>query len=194
MRVNRLSGIVMRLTVILLCLVLFSAHLASGMFAKYTVKADQDGQSRAAKYGVQVISDEDGDPLDTALNGDVVYHFRVDNSASEVPVKYETIQIGFSDCFVGDVKVSDVDEMFRNVTLNDREATEVITQDKGVIYVFTVNRMLRPGSTSGVFELKFNTYPSWVETTDSSMDDNVIRIDNRYRYPVSIFVDAEQID
>lgn len=198
MNEKRLSGIVMRITVVLLCLVLFSSHLASGMFARYTVSASEEDTARAAKYGVKIVSDSEGDPLpliNNNLNGDVEYKFRVDNSTSEVPIKYETIQISFSDCYEGDVKMSDVEDMYRNVKLNGNEPNQIITQnDRNTIFVFNVNRMLRPGSTSSDFTLTFNTYPSWTETMDDSLGDTEIKVDNRYRYPINIFVDAEQIN
>lgn len=207
MRAKNLSGIVMRISVILLCLVLFSSHLASGMFARYTVSDSEGGNAHAAKYGVKIVAVDDGDPLSLSnINGDVSYRFKVDNANSEVAVKYETLQIAFSDCYA-DVdgtrtKVSEVKDMVRDVKLfgkaggNDVEygCTDIIEQDNGVVYVFAVYKMLRPGSSSPEFTLKFNTFPSWEHHVDDNLDDNTIRIDNRYKYPVSIFADAVQID
>lgn len=196
MNEKRLSGIVMRITVVLLCLVLFSSHLASGMFAKYAVTASEEDAAGAAKYGVKIVSVTDGDLVDlTNINGDVAYEFRVDNSLSEVKIKYQKIQISFADCYENGTKTSDVEDMYRDVKLNGLTFDSYYTDDSdNVVYVFNVDGTIQPGSASEVFTLTFNTYPSWTETKDDSLGNTELRVDNRYKYPINIFVDAEQIN
>lgn len=195
MNEKKLSGVVMRITVVLLCLVLFSSHLASGMFARYTVSASDEGAARAAKYGVKVLSVTDGDPMASDLYGNVEYQFRVDNSRSEVTIKYQKIQISFADCYVNGTKTSDVEDMYRDVKLNGLAFDSYYTDDSdNVVYVFNVDGTVQPGNTSDVFTLTFNTYPSRTETKDDSLGKTEIKVDDSRKYPIGIFVDAEQIN
>lgn len=198
MRVSRLSGIVMRIAVILLCLVLFSAHLASGMFAKYTNGSSIADTARAAKYGVTVVPASDyvakGDPLEVDMSGNAEYKFYVDNTKSEVAVKYD-LYIAFADCYDGSTKIADVDDMFKNVRLNGQEASRIATEgDRYIHYVFTNAGTLEPGTTSGEFTFTFNVSPSYTETVDTSLAANTIKVDTRYKFPIQVFVHAEQID
>lgn len=181
---KKLSSIVIRTTVVLLCLVLFSSHLASGMFARYTVSADQHGTASVAKYGVKVISSQSGDPLDNAdVNGNVNYVFKVDNSTSEVAVIITKIK----------VVISDVNDLHNGVKLNGFDASEKISESESVTYVFDQALFLSPGSTSDEFSLSFNIASSWKETTDNTLAADTITVNNT-NYPVSILVDAEQVN
>ncbi|MBQ3265842.1 MAG: hypothetical protein IJH07_08730 [Ruminococcus sp.] len=191
MRVNKLSGIVMRITVILLCLVLFSSHLAAGMFAKYAASSENKGDARAARYGgVQVVpvdsEDNPGNPMSCDVNGGVSYRFKVDNSSSEVPVKYN-LRISFAKA---------AENFYSGVKLNDTELSAPAVSDDAIIYSYESVDPLKPGIVSDEFVLTFNvdTPSIWTETMDDTLPDNSIQIAERNKYPISIFVDAVQID
>lgn len=93
-REKRLSVIVMNIALILLCLVLFTAHLSSGMFARYVTTAQGEAYSRTADYDVEITpvgSDTfvvtEKDSADNNRYGEAEYSFKITNK-SEVPVRY----------------------------------------------------------------------------------------------------------
>ena len=81
--------------VALLCLVLVSIHMTSGIFARYTVKADMpDNTSRVAAFNVSAQAPTESpvtivaDGTDT--NGIATYTVRVNND-SETAVQYDAV-------------------------------------------------------------------------------------------------------
>lgn len=82
----------------LLCLVLVSMSMASGMFARYTVKAENpedDSDARAAAFAVSAEEPTENNPVTiiadgTDDNGKTVYTVKVKNN-SEVAVRYEAV-------------------------------------------------------------------------------------------------------
>ncbi|MBQ3331776.1 MAG: hypothetical protein IJG87_11440 [Ruminococcus sp.] len=81
----------------LLCLVMVSMSMASGMFARYTVKAsspDDDSDARTAAFAVSAEAPTESPvtiiPDGTDDNGKAVYTVRVKND-SEVAVRYEAV-------------------------------------------------------------------------------------------------------
>ena len=88
MRVKNSSSIIMRIAVILLCLVLFSAHLASGMFARYTTSVQAKDGARIANLGVTI-----SDVSQTSITDDgqyTTFSCTVDNT-SEVAFAYDVV-------------------------------------------------------------------------------------------------------
>lgn len=78
----------------LLWLVLISIHLTSGMFARYTVNARDEGSARAAAFNVSAEADASS-PVSiiadgTDNNGKAVYTVRVKNDG-ETAVRYEAV-------------------------------------------------------------------------------------------------------
>lgn len=79
---------------VLLCLVLVSVHMTSGMFARYTVQAQSDDAARAAAFNVSAEADTyhpvsiiaDG----TDENGVATYTVKVKNN-SEITVRYDAV-------------------------------------------------------------------------------------------------------
>ena len=202
MRANRLSSILMRIAFLLFCLVLFSMHILSGTFAKFTVSAKGEGAARTAGFDTSIIPQYPGaaDPIQlTDAAGNVSYRFNVDNRGTEVSVKYGIV-VEFSDCYDGDYKIADVEDMFTNVKLNGSvynscESEDVIGGDIGrLCYYFNDVGILGPGEKSGDYNLTFNISPSFKETTDITLDDGSIYIDYSNRFPIRIYVRAEQVD
>ena len=89
MREKHKANIIFRVMLILLCLVLFSAHLSSGMLAKYATNGIVGASARVAKTGVTITSETE--PT-YAANGTVTYSFNVLND-SEVAIEYSLVVV-----------------------------------------------------------------------------------------------------
>lgn len=192
MKVKNLSGIVMRIAAVLICLVLFSAHLASGMFARYTVSGGGDGSARVASYHVDIIS-ADNNQLDLIGNntdGVATYRFKVENQ-SEVPVKYQ-LSVVFSDPLDEGHFVPN----YSNVQIDgiDPDSHDVDDAGKHTYDFIVTNNQLSAHSSSDVHTLTFNTSMSWTETTDNRLADTAIQVNTGNKYPVKVFADVTQIN
>lgn len=108
----RLGSLMIRVALILLCLVMISVHMMSGMCARYTTKGSGGDDARVAKFDVVVT----GVPADSIVvysetAGDV-YSIRVENRSEvavsyDISVKFETFWKGVSaalDAVAGDHK------------------------------------------------------------------------------------------
>lgn len=108
----RLGSLMIRIALILLCLVMISVHMMSGMYAKYTTSGTGSDDARVAKFDVVVT----GVPADSIVvysetAGDV-YSIRVENRSEvavsyDISVKFETSWKGVSaalDTVAGDHK------------------------------------------------------------------------------------------
>lgn len=192
MKVNNLSGIVMRVAAILICLVLFSAHLASGMFARYIVSGSGSGGAHIASYDVGIISADSsqvGVIGTTSNSGDVAYRFIVDNSKSDVAVQYR-LSVMFSDSIDGDT----VADKFSDVKIDGLDPVEIKNETDRHIYVFDITDTLAAHSSSDVHTLTFNTSLSWKEYTDTQLADTEIQAHTGSKYPVEVFADVAQIN
>lgn len=151
MRVNKLSGIVMRVTAVLICLVLFSAHLASGMFAKYTVGASEESNARVAKLNVNVKPSEEGLTFDASLNG--TYQFFVSNHDSEVAFQCEKIIVRIKSDDPNNIFNPSEAALASEMKLNDLDGTYSESDNQ---YTFDLTDVyLKPGMDSNVFTLTF---------------------------------------
>ena len=149
MRVNKLSGIVMRAAAILICLVLFSAHLASGMFARYTTGAANSGNVRVAKFNVNVIEQE---ALTLDADGNGTYKFLVKNN-SETGFRYDIkLKITSTDEYLETFGASAVAKACTDVKLNGVEGTP---SSDGSVYTFSITDALAPDSESGIYTITF---------------------------------------
>lgn len=73
---------------VLLCLTLFSIHLTSGLYAKYTATATGSDSARVAKFEITTTDDSKAISVTTgAANNDSEYTFTIENQ-SEVAVEY----------------------------------------------------------------------------------------------------------
>lgn len=149
MRVNKLSGIIMRVTAVLICLVLFSAHLASGMFAKYTAGASEESSARVAKFYVEV---KESSALTFDNSGNGTYQFYVYNQDSEVAFQYDiVVKIKAADPS-GIFDASDIANACTDVKLNGSDGTYSASNNS---YTFSVADTLKPGTDSEVYTLTF---------------------------------------
>ena len=150
MRVNKLSGIVMRVTAILICLVLFSAHLASGMFAKYTAKAEEQSDARVAKFNVSV---KETTPLSFDDSGIGTYQFYIYNKDSEVAYRCDDIIVKVN--AVDPSGVFSADDLARactEVKLNGNDGTYSESTNS---YTFSVSDRVDQRMQSDVYTLTF---------------------------------------
>lgn len=150
MRVNKLSGIVMRVTAVLICLVLFSAHLASGMFAKYTSKVEEQSDARVAKFNVSV---KETAPLSFDESGIGTYQFYVYNQDSEVAFQCDDIIVRFNAVDnSGLFSASELTNACTEAKLNGNAGTYSASTNS---YTFSVADRVERGSQSGVYTLTF---------------------------------------
>ena len=190
MRVKNPSGIIMRIAIILLCLVLFSAHLASGMFARYTTTLTKDGSGRVAKASVSVLPGEGFDtditgniPVSVTPSGDATYRFKVKND-SDFAIKYD-ILIYFNDCY--DDETGDLAREAAGTYYNLKLNGTAVDADSVGVYTFTNQGVLAPSSTSDDFEITMTLK----YTSSTSAPSNLI---TGYRIPFVILAKATQID
>lgn len=96
MKKNRRINIPMRIASILLCLVLFSVYMTSGMLAKYTTGGSGKDQGRVAKFSVSAAADNANYEFTQGEETPVKeYKVTVENP-SEVAVRY-TVQLQFDE-------------------------------------------------------------------------------------------------
>lgn len=86
----RLGSILMRVAAVLVCLVLVSVHLMSGMYAKYSTTGSSSDEARVAKLDVDVEGEVNGLSIDATTGADGNYVVTVKNN-SEVTVRYDII-------------------------------------------------------------------------------------------------------
>lgn len=96
MKKNRRINIPMRIASILLCLVLFSVYMTSGMLAKYTTGGSAKDQGRVAKFSVSATADNANYVFKQGEETPIKeYKVKVENP-SEVAVRY-TVQLQFDE-------------------------------------------------------------------------------------------------
>ena len=88
MRKIHKSNVIIRAALILLCLVLFTAHLSSGMLAKYTISSGGSNIARVANTKITVTPAAQAPVIGTT--GSASYAFTVTNTA-EVSYNYSII-------------------------------------------------------------------------------------------------------
>lgn len=98
MRNKRKSSVIFRTALVLLCLVLFSAHLSSGMLAKYTFSSAKGGTAFPAKSDITITSTA---APDLAVDGTAEYAFNMENTG-DVTVYYSVIVYPSSDSLTAD--------------------------------------------------------------------------------------------
>jgi len=96
MKKNRRINIPMRIASILLCLVLFSVYMTSGMLAKYTTGGSGRDQGRVAKFSVSAAADNANYVFTQGEETPVKSYTVTVNNPSEVAVRY-TVQLQFDE-------------------------------------------------------------------------------------------------
>ena len=180
---SKRRNIPIRIAAILLCAVLFSAHLASGMFAKYTVGVSDSSYARAAKVDLKIVESE---PLTVSSLGEGTYKFSVKNN-SEVAFNYNiVVSISFPTSIVtrsfGDERILGT---IKNPVINTE--TGVPSEDD-MSYTFSGFSTLAPGSSSD--ELVF-TFSAEDLAAASRASTNAITIPTSTGYlPITLSVSA----
>ena len=169
------SNIMIRIAVILLCAVLISSHLASGMLAKYTVGYNGDDYASVAGADIDVVN--------LAASGDS-YIFGVQNN-SEVSFNYDVIVTFANDDAAPSVTAA-IDDT--SVKLNGLSFTSKSADGK--VFTFANAGSLDPGQSMSGYALTFDVNDPGVYT-DSSIT-NLSLYDGDFTFTVS--VRATQID
>ena len=96
-KMTKKTPLVFHIGIVLLCLVLFSVHLTSGLYARYTSKVSSQDSARVAKFDVASKEKNDIalsinlDFFDPAKQNDSI-EFEV-SSSSEVSVEYDVVLV-----------------------------------------------------------------------------------------------------
>lgn len=143
----------MRLAVILLCLVLFSSHLASGMFARYIASSEFDDAAQVAKIDLKVVEIEQ---LSVDSMGNGTYKFIVKND-SQVAFDYDVlVYITYPDNSWSRLFDSErISDALSDVKLNGETGT---LSDNKLKYTFSGYDSLSPDSESAEFVLTFKAF------------------------------------
>lgn len=89
MRKRKGMPTVLSVALVLLCLVLVTAHFTTGMYARYTTRSKGDDTGRIASFNVSATSEQTGTPIElTASARSGEYKLRVTNPG-ETAVRYK---------------------------------------------------------------------------------------------------------
>lgn len=86
-RPMQVGDMVVRVALLLLCLVMVSAYMTSGLLARYTTSAQASDTARVAKFDVQVTGTPQNVEINASVSSSGVYHITITNQ-SEVAVQY----------------------------------------------------------------------------------------------------------
>ena len=165
---NRIAkpNIMLSLAAVLLCLVLFTTHLTSGLYAKYTNRFSANDSARVALWEVGATGGKPALTIDCSTSDlDDEYSFKVTNK-SEVAVRY-------------DIVIVFTEALENGITLKLNGTSTPVTKDRKR-FVFTDVGRLSSGNTSAEHTLTFV----------ASSDD----IEEDVSYTFSVQIDFEQID
>ena len=121
MKKNRTFGVIARVACVLLCLVLFSAHLCSGMFARYTVGGIESSSSYAAAANVKAVQAE---AMSVDANGNGTYRFTLVNQSNVAMDCDLVIDFYTNDTVYSQYGSNILSNAVVNVKLNGNEADE----------------------------------------------------------------------
>ena len=157
MRKKRQINVIFRVALVLFCLVLFSAHLSSGILAKYKTEGDDSGTARVAASGMTVsyanpTSDDDGSSIVLDENGSASYTFTAKNTG-EVAVAYSFI-VSLNP---GVLTSDQATQAFSNVKINTGSASyDGVYDGASDAYVFANIGKFAPGDSAN-YSLTFDT-------------------------------------
>lgn len=202
MKTKSALGIIARVACVLLCLVLFSAHLCSGMFARYNSGGEVTGSATVAKANIVVDSvpptqsGEDPVPVtfDDAGNGS--YTFKVTND-SEVALRVDILvelKTRATSDFDPDDFYSDDDEsvatkLIKDIKLGGNAPAESgVNSDGTAYYLFT-------GAADFAPEDSENMTLSLIADVDAVTDEDVDKISlDQISFDASVTAKATQIN
>lgn len=178
MRKTRHSSVIFRVALVLFCLVLFSAHLSSGMLAKYRTTGEGSISADIAQPEFTVTSTQSAPSI--AADGTATYAFTATNSG-EVAASYSLVVA----LAPGAVAADDADRVFGNVRIDGNLGT-YDSASHG--YVFADLGSFEPGDSAS-HTLTFDTADSAV------VSDSVTSLTSSYQnITVLISAKAVQID
>lgn len=148
--------LMMRIAAVLLCLVLFSLHLMSGLYAKYTSSGNGDDTARVAKFEVNVTGIPSAVSIDSKTTNNGTYEITVTNE-SEVAVEYDII-VTLGNQASGVSTVLKTGEIIHTGSTSERVTT----------YTGVAN--LAAGTNSATHNLTFVV--DWAEFTKNINDDS----------------------
>ena len=123
---NKKVNIPIRIASVMLCLVLFSLYMTSGMFAKYTTGGNGKGNGRVAKFSVTATDAGESEYVfdQAAVQPDGSYAVTVKND-SEVAVRY-TIILKFDRAIPGYLTITPAEDV---TVSNDKKVVELTGGD-----------------------------------------------------------------
>lgn len=153
MKTKRALSIVARAACVLLCLVLFSAHLCSGMFARYTNKGEGASSARVAALNVYLTPENE--EVEVTSTGDASYPFSVTN-ASDVAVSYDIVIVFKGQRSMYNTYGADaMKRVISDVAIGDIEGT---VSNDGKVYTLSDVGVLAPGDTSDTYDLSYKIH------------------------------------
>ena len=174
---KRKSNIPIRIAGILLCVVLFTSHLVSGMFAKYVTGSSNLGDTAGtASVDLSVTHS-------AAADSDDGYVFTVKND-SEVSFAYDVI-VTFADPAQG----FDVTKVFNADSVMIGTSSFSAKSADGKVFTFADYGTIEPGAASDLV-LSFEALPVYMNVDDTL---NKLSLYNG-GFPFTVSVRAEQID
>lgn len=175
MRKKHHSNVIFRVALILFCLVLFTAHLSSGMLAKYkNVGADMK-TVRTAQPGFTVTSTQASPVI--ADDGGATYDFSVTNSG-EIAAAYSLVVSLAPDTLTAD----EAAHAFSNVKLDGVAGTYDSSSGS---YVFADLGAFEPGDSA--------THTLTFDTNDFAVvSDSVTNSDNSYK-DITVLISAKTV-
>ena len=126
---NKKVNIPIRIASVMLCLVLFSLYMTSGMLAKYTTGGNGKGNGRVAKFSVTATDRGKSEYVfdQAAVQPDGSYAVTVKND-SEVAVRY-TIILKFDRAIPDYLKITPAEDVTVSYDENDKKVVELTGGD-----------------------------------------------------------------
>ena len=198
MKKNRKMNIPMSIASILLCLVLFSLYMTSGMLAKYTTGGSGKGNGRVAKLSVTaaVVSENNGsitfepDPDGNGAfeSSDATFAVKVTNT-SEVAVRYN-ITLKFDPAVLAYVNVNSTALSGKPLVVKTTGSGDSVKPTGEIMLLGTD---LKPGSSNATETFTFSIdRDSFFEA--ATLNQTGLALDKPVEINFDAFVDFVQID
>lgn len=200
---NIKSPLVFRVGVVLMCVMMLTCHMMSGLYARYTSSAQGSATATVAKLDVQMsganvnYSFDESDPFDAGLGAvyAVIVNFQVENTG-DVAYGYKlnlrlSTASSYEDATIPDVCIKLAAP--RNMTqveriTGDNTATTTIVSDltSGIISRFEVGKAYYAVSEN---ETNYNWYSATVENDGTMLcDTQTLEIGKIHYYQVVYFI------
>lgn len=158
-KMTKKTPLVFHIGIALLCLVLFSAHLTSGLYARYTSEASSQDSARVAKFDVTNSVDSQNANIDLHFYDSTKlvdeFNFTVE-SKSEVAVAYDVV-----------ITLPAGTYKWLSIQLDGKEANSI---ENNVFIFEDVNTFLPATSVSKVHTLSFSIQSAYVGNSQGIQD------------------------